>query len=67
MQDEGKEVAYDETVVDKEKLTSATIDFLDIILHPVILLKNNVSETEFCLRPQVKAYSVGPNGQMGPQ
>jgi hypothetical protein len=24
-------------------------------------IKNKVSETGFCLRPQVKAYSVGPN------
>jgi hypothetical protein len=27
------------------------------------LFKNNVSETGFCLRRQVKAYSVGPNQQ----
>jgi hypothetical protein len=31
--------------------------------HPssCFLFKNNVSETGFCLRPQVKAYSVGSN------
>jgi hypothetical protein len=26
-------------------------------------IENNVSETEFCLRPKVKAYSIGPNRQ----
>jgi hypothetical protein len=39
------------------------IDFLEIIHHPVIFIKNNVSETGFCLHPQVEAYSVWPNRQ----
>jgi hypothetical protein len=39
------------------------IDLLDI--NPsssffIYLLKSNIPETGFCLRPQVKAYSVGP-------
>jgi hypothetical protein len=37
------------------------IEFLDIIHRPAFYLKHNVSETGFCLRLQVKAYSVGPN------
>jgi hypothetical protein len=37
------------------------IDFLDITHPPAFLFKSNVSETELCLRPQVKTYSVGPN------
>jgi hypothetical protein len=35
------------------------IDLLDIIHHLFFL--NNVSDTGIYLRPQVKAYSVGPN------
>jgi hypothetical protein len=31
------------------------------IHRPVFYLKYNFSETGFCLRLQVKAYSVGPN------
>jgi hypothetical protein len=34
--------------------------FLDIIHRPCFI-ENNVSEAEFCLRVQVKTYSVGPN------
>jgi hypothetical protein len=37
--------------------------FLDIIHRPDFLFKNDVSETELYLRPQVKLYSVGPNRQ----
>jgi hypothetical protein len=33
------------------------IEFLEIIHRPVFHLKHNVSETEFCLLFQVKAYS----------
>jgi hypothetical protein len=36
---------------------------LDIIHRLVFIIKNNVSETGFCLRPQVKPYSVGPDRQ----
>jgi hypothetical protein len=39
---------------------STTINLLDII-HCPVFIKNNVSETGFCLRPQVKAYSAGSN------
>jgi hypothetical protein len=39
------------------------IEILDII-HPLFFyLKHNVSETIFCLRPQVKAHSGGFNRQ----
>jgi hypothetical protein len=44
------------------ELISTIIDLLDIIHRPVLFNKN-VSETGFCLRPQVEAYSVGPNRQ----
>jgi hypothetical protein len=41
------------------------IDNLDIIHCPVFFIKNNVLETGFCLRPQVKTLltTVGPNRQ----
>jgi hypothetical protein len=32
---------------------NVTITTLDIIRHPVLYLKHNVSETRFCLRLQV--------------
>jgi hypothetical protein len=32
---------------------------LSIILF--LLFKNDIAETELCLHPQVKAYSLGPN------
>jgi hypothetical protein len=39
-------------------------EFVDIIHHPVFFyLKYNVSETGFCLRLQIKAYSDGSSWQ----
>jgi hypothetical protein len=38
------------------------VHLLDIIHRPDFFIKN-VSETEFCLGPQVKAISVGYNQQ----
>jgi hypothetical protein len=35
--------------------------YLDIIHRPVFNVKQDVSETTFCLRPQVQDFSVGPN------
>lgn len=40
-------------------ISSTIIVFLDIIHHLVFF--NNISETGVCFRPQVGAYSVGPN------
>jgi hypothetical protein len=36
-------------------------DFLYIVHRHVFLLKSDVSEGRFCLRPLVKAYTIGPN------
>jgi hypothetical protein len=32
--------------------------FLDIVHRPVFILKHNVSETGFCLRPKIKTSSI---------
>jgi hypothetical protein len=45
------------------RILNTIIEFMDITHRPVYYLKHNVSETGFCLLPQVKAYSAGPNRQ----
>jgi hypothetical protein len=40
--------------------------FLDIVRRPVYIFKHNVSETDFCLRLQVKPVQLGPIARASP-
>jgi hypothetical protein len=42
------------------------IMFLDIIYRPVFIYKHNFSETEFCLRLQVKPTQLVPINRISP-
>jgi hypothetical protein len=48
-----------------EQFGNTNIMLLDIIQHP-IFVKNNVLETGFCLRLQVKPSQLGPVDRAGP-
>jgi hypothetical protein len=47
-------------------IVTTSITFLDIIHRLVHLKKHNVSDTGFCLRPQVKPTQLGPIDRASP-